>query len=289
VRFASVLLLFALVACKRSPPAPVVMTNDAAEQETEAAAEPAVPLVERMEVFAIRDAFARATFYTWTTKEQIAALRASERLLVATAYQGSGPSRFVLDLEDLVRSNGKGADVARKVLLDERLARRRYAWIAPFATRVPLAGKPYGDALVRVTLKPDSLVARFHPEDADPWTIVDLSGKPARFDPARLGVVYHVRSSKTATAPFREYVLCNEAQIATYEVGTPTIAREVALEKKLLLGVAAAIDDDAAVRRTWRDMIAFDTDKYAPTKSAIENVANALDGYDPTPPALVRP
>jgi hypothetical protein len=224
--------------------------------------------------------------YTWTTPAQIAALRTDNRLLVATSYAGSGPSRFILDLEDLVHQKGKGEGIARTVLLDPALSRRRYAWPSPFATRMGLSGKSYGNALIRVVLKDDSLIARFHPEEKEPWSVVDLDNRPAQFDATRLGAVFHVRSSKTATAPFREYVLCNEAQIASYSVGTDVIKTEIKEEKTLLRALSGAIERE---RETWKQAIAFDNERYQPTRENLEAIIASLDGYDPTLPALERP
>jgi hypothetical protein len=91
------------------------------------------------------------------------------------------------------------------------------------------------------------------PEEKDPFTVVDSSGHAATFEAARVGAVFHVRTSRTATAPFREYVLCNEAQIERYEVGTETIRAEIEREKELLHTLV--LGDHA--RELWRRAIAF--------------------------------
>jgi hypothetical protein len=278
------LLACALVSCSRpahTEPAPPV---DAAPTSIPSAvAAPEAPLAR----YAVTDAdYARAVLYTWTTPQQIEALRASNRLLVATSYAGSGPSRYILDLEDLVRAKGPGVDVGRVLLLHPSLARRRYAWPHPFATRMGLSGKSYGDALIRVVLREDSLVVRFHPEEKEPFAVIDMKGAPAKLDPLRVGAVFHVRSSKTATAPFREYVLCNEAQIASYEVGTQAIRAELEAEQTLLRTLVVESDRDRAM---WRQAIAFENERYEPTRANLEAIATSLSGYDDTKPAFVRP
>lgn len=281
---------------RRGPPTPGVAP--AASSVSSAPIVEAGPsLATRLRAHAVTDAdFARRVLYTWTTEKQIEALRASKKLLVATAYQGSGPSRFVLDLEDLVRAKAKGYELARTVLLDPRLARRRYAWIAPFATRMGLAGRGYGDALIRVVLKKGAHIARFDPDG--PWSIVDTEGAPVpTLDPARLGAVFHVRYQKTATAPFREYVLCNEEQIESWSVGTDEIRLELDAERALLRALAeesfASIPSwralDPSLGGVWHASLAFDNERYAPTRENLLAIATALDGWAPTPPAFSGP
>ncbi|MGZ3474127.1 MAG: hypothetical protein ACXWUG_07230, partial [Polyangiales bacterium] len=258
-------LWLVLCSCSRpveSKPAPVAIVVDASVDTSPPARAPT------LQPHVVTDAdFARRVLYTWTTQQQIADLRSSNRLLVATSYAGSGPSRFILDLEDLVRTPAPGLETARALLLHPSLSRRRYAWPSPFATRMGLSGKSYGDALIRVVLKDDSLIVRFHPEEKEPFRVVDMKGQPATFDPLRVGAVFHVRSSKTATAPFREYVLCNESQIASYEVGTPAIRAELEEEKVLLRALASSVERD---RATWSQAIAFENERYEPTRTNLE-------------------
>jgi len=180
-------------------------------------------LADRLRKHAVTDDnFARRVLYTWTTQKQIEALRSSKNLLVATAYQGFGPSRFILDLEDLVKKRAPGFETAHTLLTHPQLSRRRYAWPSPFATRRGLALRGYGDALIRVVLKPGAHLVRFDP--STPFRIVDTDGNRVDvLDPNKVGAVFHVRYAKTATAPFREFVLCNEDQIESWSVGTDDI------------------------------------------------------------------
>lgn len=276
------LVVCALLSCKK-PVGHSAPTVEDAHADVVAVVDAARPTLDD---HVVTDSdYARRVLYTWTTKEQIEALRSSKRLLVATSYAGSGPSRYILDLEDLVRAKSPGLEIARALLLDPKLARRRYAWPSPFATRMGLSGKTYGDALIRVVLKSDSLFVRFHPEEKDPFTVVDSRGHAATFEANRVGAVFHVRTSKTATAPFREYVLCNEAQIERFEVGTETIREEIEAEKELLR--ALVVDDHA--RDQWRQAIAFDNERYALTRANLDAIVASLGGYDDTAPALVGP
>jgi hypothetical protein len=255
-------------------------------------------LAARLRVHAVTDRdFARRVFYTWTTPKQIEALRASKKLLVATAYQGFGPSRFILDLEGLVHKRAPGFETARTILMHPQLARRRYAWPSPFATRRGLALRGYGDALIRVVLKPGAHLARFDP--GAPWVIVDTDGKRVdALDPSKLAAVFHVRYAQTATAPFREYVLCNEDQVESWSVGTEDIKTELAAEKTLLADLAKEsivmtpawpeVTTDS-LGALWHASLAFDNERYTATPENMVATAKSLEAYDPTPPAFAGP
>jgi hypothetical protein len=269
-------------------------------------------LVDRLQRHAVTDEdHARRIFYTWTSEQQIAALRADgASLLSATSYQGSGPSRFVLDLEDRIRAAARDHHIDRVVLMHPSLTRRRYAWPSPFATRMGLAGRGYGDALIRIELTDDAVIGRFEPEAAEPWSFVDTKGKivdraVVLADPDRLAAVFHVRRVRTATAPFREYVLVNERRIARWSIGTEAIAREVKEEAALMRELAGAWPDaphaetwtahwkklpqPASLEATWSAAIAFDNDRYVPTAKNLNAIADALDAWAATPPAIERP
>lgn len=249
-------------------------------------------LEERLRRYTVTDDdFARKVFYTWTTPAQIDRPRKTPTLLTATAYEGFGPSRYILDLEDRVR--GKKDPDAQTILLHPRLSRRRYAWVAPFATRISLSKHPYGDALIKIVLRDSAHLAHFAPEAAA-FRFVDVNGKPVeKLDPSRLAAVYHVRNQRTATAPFREYVLCNEEQIESWSFGSDDIRKELDAERALLVALPMMspipawniLPREASLDAIWHAAIAFDTDAY---RSNPSSVAAALDGYDPTPPALVH-
>jgi len=289
------LLAIALVGC-RERAKPMVAPPPVSMPSVETDSGPS--LGDRLRKHAVTDAdFARRVLYTWTTQKQIEALRASKKLLVATSYQGFGPSRFILDLEDVVKKRAMGFETARTVLLDPQLSRRRYAWPSPFATRRGLALRGYGDALIRVVLREGAHTARFDPARA--WLIVDTSGAAVEtLDPKKLAAVFHVRYAQTATAPFREYVLCNEDQIESWSVGTDEIKQELADERLLLTALAketfAAVPSwdalgDKSLGAVWHASLAFDNERYTPTRENMLAMATALDGYDPTPPAFAGP
>ncbi|MBZ5712504.1 hypothetical protein [Nannocystis pusilla] len=255
------------------------------------------------------DDFARSVLYTWTTREQIDALRASHRLLVADGDVGER-SPYLRALDVLV---GAGHPLAAVLRDHPRHRRRRYAWTSPLATTLGLGARRYGDALVRIDLAPDALIVAVRPRAAEPFVLVDMSGRPvdlsvAVADPGRIGAVYHVRDGPDDPVAFREYIVCNESKIAEWSVATPAIRARVDADIDLLESLrrgdlahlpaeavrapAAASWASAAPRPTpldrWHAILAFDNERYRPTPSNLAAVAEALRGYDPAGAPLVH-
>lgn len=264
---------------------------------------PVVPtLAESMMARGVyHDDFVRPVLYTWTTAGQIAALRASRRLLVAEAGAGAGPSAYVLGL---TRAMHAGAELAGLLLEHEELRRRRYAWTSPFATTLGLGPVRYGDALVRVELDERSVIVKFRPGAEEPFVAVDMRGSRVATaeliaDPSRIAAVYHVRDGPREPVAFREYVLCNEARISAWSVATPELRAQVEADLELIARLRAsalAWLPDAGVRESpvpawqtrgaasllagWQASLAFANERYRPTVSNFAAILAALRGYD---------
>lgn len=300
--------LFAtLCACGPSPPDPILPALDPPPPPP-----PAAPLLA--DDPAVRhDDFARRVLYTWTTGAQVDALRASRRLLVATADDGER-SPFLRALDDLVNRRAPGHELAALLRDHPALARRRYAWTSPLATVLGLGERRYGDRLIRVELDPAALLLAFRPARADaPFALVDMSGgtvpiDQALADPGRIAAVYHVRDGPDDPVPFREYVLCNEVTLSAWSIATPEIRARVDADLALLDALAAgdfAHLPDPAVRAPaapawagapplpnpldrWHALLAFDNDRYRPTPGNLARIAAALRRYDDRGPPLVH-
>jgi len=179
--------------------------------------------------------FARSVFYTWTTTDQIDDLRASRQLLVRDESPVSGASY----LDQILHGLAQHGDPLATTLYTTSFAKMRFAWVTPWPTRAGWPKESYGDQLIRVTLKPEAWIVsvstatgRFEVHDlADQVVPIDA----ARNQPSRIAAIYFVSDATQPPAPnvlppttsFREYALCNEAMIATWEVGTTRVAREV--------------------------------------------------------------
>ncbi|HET9988252.1 MAG TPA: hypothetical protein VFQ65_07025 [Kofleriaceae bacterium] len=276
------LALAVALACRAPAPAELFNAAPAGAGRT-----PERSLQQQLAAFAVTDAdFYRPVLYTWTSPAQIAELRRSHVLLTATAATGGFVSPFLRALAITATHAGSSRDVARVLLTDPRLVRRRYAWPAPFATVLGVGSRTYGTTLIRIELRSDAWIGRYEPAAADPFRFVDASGATVELaqvvsHPERIGAIFHVRTE--LAIPFREYVICNPVMIASWSVATPAIRTELAAELATIGAVARAPRATiASWLDSWHAALAFDTERYEPTPTALATLAAALDAYDPT-------
>jgi hypothetical protein len=198
----------------------------------------------------------------------------------------------------------------------------RFAWPVPWATLHGPAGESYGDALVLVTLRPEAVVVSFRRSDGRFLRIETLAHEPVsltalRAQPERLAAVFFVDDvHERERAPYREYVLVNEAMIESFEVGTELV-RDAALRmagelRRVALvvpqppavgprpaGVPAAwslVDaslgagaGEHELTRAFEACLAFSDPSYALTARATSLLAAELERrVGAQPPALVR-
>lgn len=295
-------------------------TGRLARAQSGPSAGPATPpsaaeLGQRLRAHAVTaDDFARSVFYTWTSPEQVAALRSSKTLLVATAQVGGRPSPFLRFLTERVKQRQPGHELAAVLSQHPQLQRRRYAWTSPFATVLGLGERSYGAALIQLVLRPQALIGRLDPQRAEPFFFVDLRGTPVALaevlkTPERIAAIYHVRPPRpqepTDFVPFREYILCNEAMIQSWEVDTDAIRARLASEVALLqalrphfAGLAekeaarsavpawAGVAAEAPLAAQWRAALAFDNRKYRPRPANLDQIVAGLLRYQATGSAL---
>lgn len=265
----------------------------------------AIAIDATLDALAVDDAdFYRPVLYTWTTPAAIADLRASRQLLVATATSGRFVSPFNRALARTAARPGPGRDLARLLTTEPALLRRRYAWPAPFATVMGLGPRAYGNALVKIELAPEAWIGRFAPAEPDPFRFVDGAGRvvPAAevlAAPARVAAIFHVRAEATQPLPFREYVVVNEAMVASWSIATPAIRDELARERALVAALAGPARElplaevmaptapawAARARRPtllarWRSAMAFDNVRYRLGPPQLAAIVAALDAYD---------
>jgi hypothetical protein len=304
--------LFAVLACRspasEHPPAAPALAPAPIEPATREPA-PAASLTDRLEARAVTDDdFVRARLYTWTTPEQIAKLRDTRVLLHADASTGGHPSPYSRLVAELAPTD----PVAALLRDDPRLRARRYAWPSPFATVLGRGPQRYGTALVAIELRPEALIARLDPRQQPPFAFVDMTGvevplREALDDPGRIGAIFHVRVESGMPVRFREYVVCNEAMVARWEVATDAIARQIADDIALLEDLAAGpfahlpraetrwpasprwstapAHTDIVTR--WHAALAFDNVRYRPTPENLATAIAALRDYDPAGDPLV--
>ena len=189
------------------------------------------------------DRFARRELYTWTTSDQIAELRRGSRLLVRDESPLSGASY----LDQVLHALARRGDPVATLLYTTPFANMRFAWHAPWATRFGWSpGEAYGDRLIRVTLKPDAVIVSLSTATGT-FAARNLANEPVALPavlahPDRIAAIYFVSVAGPAApglvqpkATFREFALCNESMIESWEVGTDRISALVAAN-------AAALD-----------------------------------------------
>lgn len=191
----------------------------------------------------------QSDLYTWTSQEQIEQLRNNQPLLIKSQSEKYGKAAYDLVLE----AKKAGGDSIAAMLLNDRFAKKRFAWPHPWATVRGYPGENYGDQLLRITFKPEAIFCSFV-NGSDGWQPFhfyttnekELSLAFVKEHPERIAAVYFVNSRKTtkdvahypgtysrkrktrcvkttAVFPYREYVICNEKMIQSWSYGTPGI------------------------------------------------------------------
>lgn len=221
-------------------------------------------------------AFARRTFYTWTTDDQIAELRAGKVLLSREESPEHGASYY----EQVVHALA-ARDPLAKLLDTTTFAKSRFAWPAPWATREGWTNEHYGDQLVRVTLRPDAIIlALSTATGAFEARSLDGAAADPLAHPERIAAVFHVRTGRDVDPKFREYIVCNEAMV-TWSIGTPEIRAELVAERALLVALHAQLS--SSIANSWRVTLAFFSARYRLTAGNLDAIVDALDAYDATP------
>lgn len=245
------------------------------------------------------DDFARDHFYTWTSAEQVAGLRGGSDFLSADATTGGRATPFNLALVELAKGKGPASEIARLLVDEPGLRRRRYAWVSAFATVLGLGPRRYGDELIEVELAAESWVGKFDPGSSQPFEFVTLAGESVPLaqvleKPKRIAAIYHLRSREAPA--YREYVLCNPAMIRRWSLRTPELAARLQRERRLLTDLAedafVRLPDEAIMEpaapywrgtegaastlELWRASLAFDTPRYRPSTANLGRMDAAL-------------
>ncbi|MBI3510756.1 MAG: hypothetical protein HY064_08830 [Bacteroidetes bacterium] len=189
--------------------------------------------------------FGRKEFYTWTTPEQIEALRGGEEILSRSISPKNGPSNYDLVLSDSIYDTIKTA----RLLRETRYAKKRFAWTSAWPTVMGWENEKYGDQLLKITLKDSAIIVAFTPYCDTIFRYEDCYGNKLDENfvlnhSERIAAVYFAgqkTGDKTGVRgtygkpmrmhnvqiQYREYVICHEAMIVSLEYGTDKIKNEM--------------------------------------------------------------
>ncbi|MDP3275771.1 MAG: hypothetical protein Q8Q09_11285 [Deltaproteobacteria bacterium] len=188
----------------------------------------------------------RQVVYSWTPRARAQILAADRVLLVAKASSGNYQSPFSRLLLRLRSRSDLVGTTARTLLSDPAMSRYRYAWASSFPTARGFQGRSYGTALVRVSLRPDALWLVLDPTDARVFWLVDSENRQIPIErfaavQQRVAGVFHRRGRPEVIHAFREYILCNNAAVASWEVGTATVMADMDAEAVVVDRAIAAL------------------------------------------------
>ena len=178
-------------------------------------------------------------FYSWTTAEQVAELRAGGELFSRSERPGMGRGLLFSELATLAESDASNVQALADVLVNKIFVKARFAWTNPWATLMGFPGEQYGDQLLQVELKPDAWIARFEGQNLRVFDSKnqDVPLETALLTPERIGAIFYQSRSDTQKAycgtfsqgavAFREFALGNIDMVARWSLATPDITERL--------------------------------------------------------------
>jgi hypothetical protein len=240
--------------------APKVDAGEAAEFPEVASPIDEAAVRARLAAQAVVDDAPPRVLYSWTTRPQIEAM-AEDRQLFRRSRTGDGRrSRFDVFLD----VHAARLPAPARVLRDEACARKRFAWPNPWATVQGFHGERYGDQLLEIVLRPDSVIAVVD-AGGPTWHYVDLEGRrlsaaEAKAARSRIAGALHISPPDPGSLstidfdlgwPLREFVLCNEAQVERWSYGTKAILERMSADIDLFKRLARIAEGGPRITDEW--------------------------------------
>ena len=178
-------------------------------------------------------------FYSWTTDEQVAELRAGGELFSRSERPGEGRGLLFDSLAAYAEAGASDTAKLAGTLVTETFTKARFAWPNPWATVLGRPGETYGNQLLRIELSADAWVASFDGEVLD---VFDVNNQPVPIEtalaaPARIGAIFHVAEGeiggpycgtfRRAGFGLREFALGNLAMVKRWSLATEEIAERL--------------------------------------------------------------
>ncbi len=197
---------------------------------------------------------AQRVFYSWTTDEQVAELRADGPLFSRSERPGMGRGLAFTELAAFAAA-GNGPEQQLAAQLESVVfAKVRFTWTNPWATLLGWPGETYGTQLLEIELKPEAWIAVFN---ANGLLVYDAQGElvpteTALANPEQIGAIYYQSSADEVASycgtfsfgavGFREFILGNISMVQHWSLATPEIAQR--------------LEDDIAALRAFEAMLA---------------------------------
>jgi hypothetical protein len=182
-------------------------------------------------------------FYSWTTAEQVAELRANQVLFSRTEREGLGPGYAFEALANFSTSGTELEHQLARVLGEELFVTARFAWTNAWATRLGIGGEDYGDQLLTIRLRPEAWMVIF---DGTSLYVRDASDQQvpreeALATPERIGGIYFLRGGAIGGPScnptffegadgYREFILGNIGMVEEWSLGTEALRQHLESE-----------------------------------------------------------
>jgi hypothetical protein len=178
-------------------------------------------------------------FYSWTTDEQVAELRAGGPLFSRSERPGMGRGLAFTELAAFAAADDTPDRQLAAALESEVFAKVRFTWTNPWATLLGFPGETYGTQLLEIELEPEAWIAVFN---ATGLFVYDATGEvvpieTALADPQRIGAIYYQSSADDASdycgtfsfgaVGFREFILGNISMVKRWSLSTPAIVERL--------------------------------------------------------------
>lgn len=193
-------------------------------------------------------------FYTWTTDEQVAELRAGGPLFSRSESTDKGRGLAIKQLAAFGAAGTKPAQQLAATLVGTTFAKMRFSWPNPWATLMGWPGESYGNQLLQVTLRADAWIATFNQSEG--LFVVDADARPvdielALTNPERIGAIYFESDADgtqvqcgtfyQGAVAFREFVLGNLQMVQSWSLATPEITARLQADIAVLEAVRAEL------------------------------------------------
>jgi hypothetical protein len=262
-------------------------------------------------------------FYSWTTEEQVAELRAGGALFSRSERPGMGRGLLFTELLALGEAGTTLTNELALVLTNQTFAKARFAWTNPWATIMGFPGEDYGNQLLRIELRDNAWIAFFADGNL---RVFDLDNKEvpletASASPERIGAIYYESRAEAGNCHsgtfahggvgFREFALGNLEMVKNWSLATPEIAERLQSDigeleefSKMLNCFGDVSDWSTRVTCDWGQgrtqldafgnyefALGLPSELYRPTSANIEAVIAALEASMPTgdPMTVVPP